>query len=345
MARKKHILALITIIFFVSFLLFFQIIQHDTALAEKGSTKVYLGGNPIGVVARADGVVVTDYVDVMTESGVRCPAKEAGLNVGDIIKQLNSQKINGLSDIRNILKYNYDSKSASMEINIERNGSNLQLSIKPCVDISLNEYKLGIMAKDDISGVGTITYIIPSNNRFGGLGHRIYDNKMPKLHVYNKGNIYGCAIIGVVKGSNSKAGELRGHINKKNNMGILEKNNEYGIFGYINASNQKYPLVELGNRKSVRPGKAYIYTSIDGDTPEKYEIEIIKAIPQENPAAKGLVIRITDGELVNKSGGIVQGMSGSPIVQNGKLVGAVTHVFINDPTKGYGVYIDWMINN
>ena len=110
-----------------------------------------------------------------------------------------------------------------MEINIERNGSNLQLSIKPCVDISLNEYKLGIMAKDDISGVGTITYIIPSNNRFGGLGHRIYDNKMPKLHVYNKGNIYGCAIIGVVKGSNSKAGELRGHINKKNNMGILEK--------------------------------------------------------------------------------------------------------------------------
>ena len=147
-------------------------------------------------------------------------------------------------------------------------------------------------------------------------------------------------------GTQGKAGELKGYFERKEQIGAIDKNNDYGIFGYINDFNyKKYPLIEVGSKEDVTSGKAYIYTSIKGSVPKRYEIEIIKNINQSSPNQKGLVIRVTDKELLGTTGGIVQGMSGSPIVQNSKLVGAVTHVFINDPTRGYGIYIDWMINN
>lgn len=343
----KRIAKWIFILFIICFLSIIPITQNNFAFADKGNQSVYLGGSPLGVIAYSDGIIVTDYVEIVTENGVKCPAKDAGLFIGDIIKCIDNQKIMNAYDIKEALDQNYKN-NAALEMQISRNDQLLKLKITPCKDLELKEYKLGILAKNDIAGVGTITYINPKNNRYGGLGHRIYDIKMPKVNIYNSGKVFPCAIIGVVKGTGGKAGELRGRFDKSQKMGTIDKNNDYGIYGYMNL-NQKsingMTLIEVGNRNSVKMGKAFIYTSIEGDTPKKYEIEIIKNVSQDSSAQKGLVLRVTDQRLLDTTGGIVQGMSGSPIVQDNKLIGAVTHVFINDPTKGYGVYIDWMIDN
>lgn len=340
---------LLFILIFICLLVFVPLSQQTIAYADKGSTKVYLGGSPLGVIAYSDGIVVTDYVEIITEGGVKCPAKESGLFIGDIIKFINNQKVMDAYDIKKIIDNDFRNNNP-LSVQVLRNDQIVKLDITPCKDLSLKEYKLGILAKNDIAGVGTLTYINPKNNRFGGLGHRIYDAKMPKMDIYKKGKVFPCSIVGVVKGQSGKAGELRGHFNKVDNMGIIDKNNDYGIYGYIKSNKdmkigKNATLIEVGNKNDVKMGKAYIYTSIEGDCPEKYEIEIIKNVSQDAAQQKGLVIRITDPRLLEKTGGIVQGMSGSPIVQNNKLIGAVTHVFINDSTKGYGVYIDWMINN
>ncbi|MFW5779893.1 MAG: SpoIVB peptidase [Bacillota bacterium] len=307
---------------------------------------VYLGGSPLGITAYADGIIVSDYAEVFSEEGMSCPSKESGILIGDMIIAIDKKKIKTVEEMIEYLNKKYKSNK-QLELEILRNDQKKTIAIKPAKDRALNQYKLGIMVKSDIAGVGTLTYVVPERNRFAGLGHKIYDSSLPQQDVYKKGLIYPCSIIGTVKGKQGKAGELKGYFEKNGeDMGYIDKNNDYGIFGYFEDFNYKqYPLIELGSKKDVTPGKAYVYTSVKGSVPKRYEIEIVKNLNQQSPAQKGLVIRVTDKELLDVTAGIVQGMSGSPIVQNQKLIGAVTHVFINDPTKGYGMYIDWMINN
>jgi stage IV sporulation protein B len=311
-------------------------------VAEAASGTVYLGGTPIGVIAKSDGMTVMEITDVITEKGAVRPSEAAGLRKGDMILRINSYKISGAEDISKALE-----KGGIALILIRRNGENLTLSVMPVKDLMTNTYKLGLQVKNEIAGVGTLTYVRADNKRFGGLGHNIYDGEFKNKDAYKYGTTFECTIIGVVKGEPGKAGELRGSFNRGGNpTGKIDKNTFAGIFGP--AEEILYdgrPLIGVGNRDAVNPGKAYIYTSLKGSVPEKFEIEIVKAAKQNVPEDRSLVIRITDDRLLNESGGIVQGMSGSPIIQNGKLIGAVTHVFINDPTRGYGIYIDWMIDN
>lgn len=320
-----------------------EVFQNDTSVINE--EKIYLGGIPIGVIADSGGIIVTDFVDVVSKDGARCPAREGGLTVGDLIIKINGENVQNVRDIKRVIDKN--SVNTPLKIEFIRDGVKNLTEILPSLDMALKEYKLGIIAKNDIAGVGTLTYIKSSDGRFGGLGHRIYDSANPKIDLYNKGNIFACTIIGSVKGSKGKAGELRGVFEKGGKpKGKVDKNNDFGIFGYADRDVCKdLQQISVGSKNQVKMGKAYIYTTINGSTPEKYEIEIIKNVRQDAPEQKGMVIRITDARLLDKTGGIVQGMSGSPIIQNDRLVGAVTHVFLNDASKGYGIYIDWMIGN
>ena len=210
-------------------------------------------------------------------------------------------------------------------------------------------YRLGLWIRDNAAGVGTLTYVRQDNFRFGALGHPVCDIDTGKIMPVSGGNIYKCSIVGFNKGVRGNPGELRGLFLKSGvSVGELDNNNNFGVYGKINEEYVKAMGVEpmmVGFRDSVKTGKAKILSTIDGGKPEEYEIEIIKLNYQSESDKKSMVLRITDERLLNSTGGIVQGMSGSPIIQNGKLVGAVTHVFVSDPTKGFGVYIDWMIDN
>lgn len=312
--------------------------------AQASPQHVYLGGRPIGVVASLDGALVVDIVEINTSQGAQSPAASAGIKKGDIITKINGVEIRGVSDIAKAVE---ERGEGSLRVTVLREDKEVVLNAQAAHDIVAGRYKLGILVKNEVTGVGTLTYIRPDTKRFGGLGHKIIDPSSTSRNVYNRGNIYDCHIVGIVKGKPGEAGELRGAFNKNaKHEGAIDKNIASGIFGrFYGDTLSNYRKIPLGDSKSIKMGKAQIYTSINGSNPEYYDIEIIKIAKQTEPNEKSLVIHVKDEKLINATGGIVQGMSGSPIIQDGKLVGAVTHVFVNDPTRGFGIFIDWMINN
>lgn len=304
------------------------------------SDSVYLGGTPVGIVIGIDGVLVQELSDVIGKNGAVKPAENAGIRVGDYIYMINDKRIEKVSDIANALS----GVSGEINVLIKRGNDSITVKITPEYDVIANAPKLGLKVKDELAGVGTLTFVTADGKQFGALGHQIFDPKTDVREGFGNGNVYACSILGVVKGEEGKPGELRGTFDRTSAVtGHIQKNNFTGVFGTSEAIlYDGRPLVARGGRDSVKPGKAYVYTTIYGNTPDKYEIEIVKAEKQNSPQDRSMVIHVTDERLLNTTGGIVQGMSGSPIVQNGKLIGAVTHVFINDPTRGYAIYLDWM---
>ena len=209
----------------------------------------------------------------------------------------------------------------------------------------MQKKKLGLLVKDSINGIGTVTYIDKSNNTFGSLGHPVANEKGELIPI-NGGSLYSCSIYDVKRGLRGNPGELKGIFDNSEILGVIKANTKCGIFGNIPSDFDVSNLikVERGSVCDASMGKAYIYSTLNGSTGEKYEINIVK-VDSANKDNRNYVIKITDKRILDKSGGIVQGMSGSPIVQNGKLIGAVTHVFINDPTRGYGISIDNMTSS
>lgn len=321
-------------------------VARATGYAEAygSSDSVYLGGTPIGLVASSEYLIVTETRVVITREGAIKAEGADLIQPGDLIISMNGQKVSSSQDIGKIVNSCTDD---GVVVRIRRNGEESDVKVVPLLDILENNKKLGIIVKNEIAGVGTLTYVRPDNKRFGGLGHQIFDEFSKGKGYYNKGTLYNAQIIGVVKGEAGKAGELRGAFKRGDPAcGSVEKNIFSGVFGVSeDILFDKRPLIALGNRHTVQQGVAYIYTTLDGTEPRKYEIEIVKAVRQNYAEDKSMVIHVTDPVLIEKAGGICQGMSGSPIIQNGRLIGAVTHVFINDPTRGYGIYIDWMLPN
>lgn len=305
--------------------------------------EVYLGGIPVGISLVEKGIVIIGLADVITEEGAVCPVKGTPIRPNDILLAINEEKLESARDIIRIV----DSSEGEVSLKVLRNTRIFEAKVTPIKDIISNRKKLGIFVKEGVDGVGTLTYARPDNKRFGALGHPIVDSDTKSYASINKGSLYRCVVEGYVKGEEGKAGELRGIFSKSlRKISVVDKNNSFGIYGeFEDKLVDGLPKIKLGNRQGIRPGKAYINTTIKGCKPTMYEIEIIKTNHQSNPTDKSMVIRVTDPRLLRTTGGIVQGMSGSPIIQNNKLVGAVTHVFINDPTKGYGIYIEWMLNN
>ena len=309
--------------------------------------KVVLGGIPLGIILKCKGLIIIGKTDIITEFGLKSTVKDNDIIAGDILICVEGQEINTAKELSEIIN---QEKNACRTLNITliRQGKEIESKLSPQLDAATGLFKAGLWVREETYGIGTLTYIKCEDLRFGALGHPVTDPDINDILPILSGTISDCNISGVVKGERGKAGELKGTLNKEEKRGSVEKNNIFGIFGkyskpYVNPLYRE--PVQIMPRKDIKPGKAKIICTIEGNTPEEYDIEIIKNFNHQRPSDKSLVIKITDKELLSKTGGIVQGMSGSPIVQNGKLCGAVTHVFLNDPTKGYGIYADWMLMN
>ncbi len=316
--------------------------------SARKSDCVYVGGMPIGMTLSSKGVIVIGITDITTQDGNVAPSRQAGLENGDILTEIAGEDIKGVASLDRIIN-SQDNSGQTLKLRYIRKNKEKFTEITPALDAASGRYKLGLWIRDSAAGIGTLTFMKETKQgySFGALGHPICDPDTLTIVPVNSGDIFRCSVIGVTKSQKGAPGEIKGVFLKEGKkLGEIQKNNKFGVFGSMpqKIHNPLYPKpIEICQRKAVKPGKAKIVTTV-GDEIKEYNIEIIKTNYQKSREEKSMVIRVIDNELIKKTGGIVQGMSGSPIIQNGKLVGAVTHVFINDPTKGFGVYLDWMIN-
>ena len=306
----------------------------------------YAGGDCLGFSLKSRGAIIIGGNYILTKEGKKNPFKDSGLKIGDIITKLNDKEINCSNDIVEFLAL-YDGLN-DVDCVVMRENELQTYKIKPALDIQTKSYKLGVWVKDTTLGVGTLTFFNEETSRFGALGHAVSIGDNKKGYEISDGSIYDCRVIGVKEGESGKAGQLMGTFSEyQKPLGNVDKNCEYGVFGNLEDDaildfiEEKSPI-EVGGKATVKPGKAKILSCIDGKNIKSYDIEIIKTNFQKSSNEKSMILRVIDTELLKRTGGIVQGMSGSPIIQNGKLVGAVTHVFLNDASKGFGIYIDWM---
>ena len=312
----------------------FGIIPIGKAQESKGEKYVKLGGYPIGIAIRTQGLYVTSKVSVVTRNGAICPVEDCDIKSGDILLAIDEEVVDNVNQIPSMIE-----NKSQVTLKIKRNDDIKEYIIQPALDALSGKNKLGLLLQDQIEGIGTMTY--SDGKDFYALGHTIKDMNGKDI-IANGGWIYNANINGYVKGQKGRAGELNGSfITLDDGIGKITANNNYGLYGQLQDEYEGERIL-LGSKSDAQPGTAYIYTTIEGATPQKYEIQIIKTNNQSSASEKSMVLRITDKRLLDSTGGIVQGMSGSPIIQNGKLIGAVTHVFTSDPTKGYGVYVDWM---
>ena len=328
--------------FFICILISFAFIfggfsYLPTSYAKAESKEyVYIGGMPAGFTISAGGAQVIGVCEVVAENGSESPAGKAGIKSGDLITSAGGIPIQNISDLNSILEKNQDKE---LELIIKRGETRDKITVKPQLDKVSKKYKIGVLIRDTISGIGTITYIDVSNRKFGSLGHTVGANN----ELSQDSKLYQCSIVGAVKGIRGKAGELHGMFLSENAFGEMQKTCNCGIFGKI------YDTIDLtncqtaeANSNDAKPGKGHILSTISGQTPVKYEIEVVK-VDKSHKENKNFVLKIVDKRLIETTGGIVQGMSGSPILQDGKLIGAITHVFLNDPTRGYGIAIENML--
>ena len=310
-------------------------------------TDVYVGGETVGFNLVSDGVICVGSNAVATKDGTKEPIKESGLQEGDAILKIEDIEIENIEDIDRIINLPTFA-GQELSLTIKRGDTEEQVKITPVFDVLTQKYKLGLWVRNNASGVGTLTYVKQSDFRFGAVGHPIVDSSLGENFEVESGNIYKCRLLGIKKGEKNNPGEIKSSINLSDDaIGLADTNCKYGVYGNILSKGciDASRTATLGGRLSVHLGDAKIYCNLDNEGVKAYDIKIIKANKQNSADDKSMTIKVTDKELLAKTGGIIQGMSGSPIVQNGKIVGAVTHVFVNDPTRGYGVYIDWMIDN
>ena len=318
----------------------FPLSMGNAVKAEATGGKYYIGGMTAGFMLGAGGAEVIDLSEVAAEDGLHSPASDAGIRAGDCICAVDGVRIKSIKDLNDAL-----SRSGGKEVKlvIKRNGDTAEISVCPVKEKKSGKYKIGVLIRDTLSGIGTVTYIEKETGKFGSLGHKISDENNNMLEISDS-KVYLCSIIGVNKGMRGKAGELRGLFMNDKAIAKAEKICDTGLYGtFENYDFSNCKLVDIAPLSEATIGKAVIYSTVNGVCPQEYEIAIAK-VDETNKDNKNFVIKITDERLINETGGIVQGMSGSPIVQNGKLIGAVTHVMVNDPTRGYGIGIEKMLN-
>ena len=313
---------------------------------EKKDIELCAGGNSVGVRVSTEGVLAVGYSDITTGSGeVESPAQNGGIQIGDRLISVNGNKIKNSKDLSKKIN---ESKSENVEILLERNGEEITKNIK----LSKNgdgDYKIGLWVRDSTAGVGTLTFYDKESGKYGAIGHPITDSETEKILSIKNGDLLNSSIISIKKGVKGNPGELRGIFSSdKKPIGNVTGNTQCGIFGSMNTENLKNinnKTYKVGWRDEIQPGPAQIITTIDEEGPKLYDIEIMKLAKQDSISTKSMVIKITDERLLEKTGGVVQGMSGSPIIQNDKIIGAVTHVLVNKPEVGYGIYIEWMLKD
>lgn len=308
--------------------------------ADAAACEVYIGGMPAGFTLSTGGVRVIGLGKVHTESGNVSPATDAGIRTGDLIVKAAGIEIKTVGEFNEVLRKNGEK---AIKLTVCRAGEETEIEVIPQKESGSQRFKIGVSIRDCISGVGTITYIDKTTHRFGALGHPVSSDGLQELSI-SSGNVYACSIVGVIKGVRGKAGELRGMFLNETSFGTADKICSSGIYGGFSETYDYESLTTgaVGSIDEAKIGKASVYSTIDGISPQAYSAEIVK-IDKQSKSNKNYVIKITDKTLLEETGGIVQGMSGSPVLQDGKLIGAITHVFLNDPTRGYGIDVNTML--
>lgn len=304
---------------------------------EIDKIKVIPCGTPFGVKLLTDGVMIINIRDVLCENEIKSPAKEAGLKIGDVITSVDGNKISSNSELKELVS---SAEGKLLRLKYKRNFEEYETKLKPAYSSKDDKWIAGLWVRDSSAGIGTITFCT-ENGVFGGLGHPICDVDTGNILPLGRGEIVGAYINDIKHGTAGSPGELCGIFSNNESIGNVKINDDCGLFGRLIKPIKIHEPVLIGLKQEVKIGKATIYSTIFGDVPQSYDIEIESIDFNQNN--RNYVVRITDQKLLKKTGGIVQGMSGSPILQNGKLVGAITHVFINDPTRGYGVFAETMV--
>ena len=326
--------------------LFEMIPDHEANSQQYPEKMLYPGGQPVGILLRTDGILVVGQSPVTVDGVSVNPAEEAGIQAGDVITSVNGATITH-DDQLALLVNQLGKQNQKVTLQIQRENKNMSKEIKPVYCQDTKSYRIGLLIRDNAGGVGTLTFVDETTMEYGALGHMISNNEnQSKINIL-KGKLVSADIQGIKKGLQGYPGEKIGRFVSNTSLGTIEKNTSAGIFGEAanmdilagSAYNQAIPTAAPDE---IILGPAQILTAIDGNKVESFTVEIEKVMPSHRDG-KGLVLKVTDPVLLEKTGGIVQGMSGSPIIQNGKIIGAVTHVFINDPTKGYGILIHDML--
>lgn len=317
----------------VTFSLLGLIPVHETRVNVVEERTLIPGGQAVGVALKTRGVLV-----------VSDAAKGRALRAGDVILSADGKNVESTKALSEQVG---TAQTDTVRLEVLRGGQTITVDAQAEPDPSDGRRKLGVWVRDSTAGVGTLTYIDPANQTYGALGHAIVDADTGRLLAAREGAILHASIVGVTKGQSGKAGELKGNFLKAGEqIGSLMENCEYGIYGVLDdmPENLLYPQgLRAGARSAVHTGTASIIATVDADGPQEYGVEIVRCFAQSEPSQKGMILRVTDERLLEKTGGIVQGMSGSPILQDGRIIGAVTHVYLSDATQGYGMYIEWML--
>lgn len=303
--------------------------------------EVLVSGSPVGIYMEMKGVLVIDSGEITDREGIRRTPAEHIIQSGDYICEIDGKVLTGKRQLMQLVREN---QGEPMELQVIRHQETIKLEMTP-VETEDGSYKLGIWVRDNIQGIGTLTYVEP-NGTFGALGHGISDADTGERLEISDGDLYRADILSIRKGTAGTPGELRGVINyrEENRIGTICGNSQYGIRGQMEPGKytESMKKIPTGLKQEIQTGKAEIRCDI-GDGIREYQCEILEIDSNAKDTNKCFVLRITDDDLLSRTGGIVQGMSGSPVLQNGKLIGAITHVFVNDPTKGYGIFIENMM--
>lgn len=316
-------------------------IRTVEVMAISREVELYPGGHIVGIKLRTNGPLIVGFSDIENDfQKPYSPSKDSGLNVGDIILSINDIEINS-SDLLSETLNNLDADE--LDIKVERDGKIIVKKIHPIKSVD-GKNKIGLWVRDSTAGIGTVTFIDPVTGTYGALGHPITDVDTGDIIKISKGNIVSSSIVNVKRGEKGNPGELKGvFINDDINLGSVEQNTKFGIFGKYSLENIYTEKLKIALKDEIQEGPAQIISTVDNGEPRLYDVVIEKLLQQDNPSSKSMIIKVVDEDLLEKTGGIVQGMSGSPIIQNNKIVGAVTHVLVNKPDTGYGIYIEWML--
>ncbi|HLQ70888.1 MAG TPA: SpoIVB peptidase [Bacillota bacterium] len=306
--------------------------------------KVIPSGKSIGVQLHTKGVLVVGFHRVQTEEENISPAEDADIKAGDIIMEINGDSIEQVDDVKPIVK-KAGKNNEPLHLTIKRGDKTIKTKLDPAKEKKSDAYQIGLYIRDSAAGIGTMTFYEPKSHKYGALGHIISDMDTKKPVDIKNGSILESNVTSIEKGSNGNPGEKQATFSSsQNHIGTITKNSPFGIFGKLtDMSNTDKEALPIALSNEVEKGPAKIRTVIHGKEIEEFDVEVVSSVQQKHPSTKGLIIKVTDPELLKETGGIVQGMSGSPIIQNGKVIGAVTHVFVNDSTSGYGVHIEWML--
>lgn len=326
-----------TAVFFLSGLLCASSLLGGTAhAAALAADRLVPVGHTIGIKLFAEGVVVIGLAEVETGSGVLTPGADCGLQVGDVIESANGRSVESSEQFAALLQC-----GGRIELDVSRDGRDLTLAAEPVLGTD-GTWRLGAWIRDSMAGIGTVTFYDPATGSFGALGHGITDTDTGLLMPLGDGAVMRASVKAVKRGSAGDPGELKGSFDLTHDLGELYANTERGVFGAMEdcclTDNDALPVAGAGE---VRTGHAEILSNVSGDQVEAYDIEIIRVL--DRTGVQNLLLQVTDEALIAQTGGIVQGMSGSPILQDGRIVGAVTHVMVNEPTKGYGILIENML--